>query len=174
MDSQTTQTQQAPAVGDVFYDISQLGTIGAAESPVEMEIMNPKTKGPSGAFITLVGKDSEAYRELARKFNNKRFAEMRKTRTLTMTAEQNEEETIRLLGACVRSWRSRVYERAEGGRLVPTERFKPIFFAGTVKGELDCNVQNVEWTLRNVPEIREQVEDFIQDRTNFLTGSSPT
>lgn len=155
----------------VFTDIAaEFGTIEAAETPVEMAVQHPKTKKDSGVYITLVGKDSDAYRALSRKLNNKRFGELKKTKTLTMTAEQNEEENLRLLSACVRSWRSRVFER-RGEKLVATDNFQPIFFAAE-KGKMECNILNVKWVFENVPEIREQVEDFIQDRTNFLTGSS--
>lgn len=157
----------------VFIDIGQeFGTLESAESPVEMEVQHPVTKKPSGVLITLVGKDSDAYRALNRKLNNKKFGELKKTKTLTMTAEQNEEENLRLLSACIRSWRSRVFKRDDHGKLVPTEAFEPIFFA-KAKGKMECNMVNVKWVFENVPEIREQVEDFIQDRTNFLTGSSP-
>lgn len=149
------------------FNIAELGLIGEAENPVELAIVHPKTRVPVGLYIGLVGKDSEAYRALARKLQNKRFVELRKTRTLTMTAEQNEEETIRLLGATVRYWKSTIFENGK-----PTNEFSPTFFNG--KDYLDCNVKNVEWVLRNCPEIREQVEDFIDDRGNFLTGSSET
>lgn len=172
MNAPTQSSTVASAVAEAMpFDITQFGTIDAAETPVEMEFMNPLTKVGSGVFITLVGKDSDAYRALARKLQNKRFVELRKTRTLTMTAEQNEAETVRLLGACVRSWRSRLYERNEEGKLKATENFTATFYDGKNKRHLECNQANVEWVFANVPEIREQVEDFIQDRTNFLSAS---
>jgi hypothetical protein len=162
----------APAVEEaaMLFDISELGTIDQAEVPVEFEVQHPKTKVGSGVFITLVGKDSDAYRALNRKMLNKRFGEMKKNRALNMTAEQNEEENIRLLSATIRTWRTRVHKRV-GDKWLPTEEFKPVFYAKQ-RGEMECNIENVKWVLANVPEIREQVEDFIQDRTNFLTGST--
>lgn len=160
-----TQTKVNPHL----FNIATLGLISEAEQPVALSIVHPQSKAEVGIYIDLVGKDSEAYRALNRKLQNKRFVELRKSRTLTMTAEQNEEETIRLLAACVRTWRSREFEIVDG-KPVPTERLNTTFFNGTEY--LECNVKNVEWVLRNCPEVREQVEDFIQDRTNFLKGSS--
>lgn len=169
MDATASQPAAAAPPSSTQYNLADLGLVGEAETPVTLDVLHPKSKAEVGLYIDLVGKDSEAYRALARKLQNKRFAELRKTRSLTMTAEQNEEETVRLLGATVRSWRSRLF-KVVAGKQVPTEEFSPTFYNG--KEYLECNVKNVEWVLRNCPEIREQVEDFIDDRTNFLKGSS--
>jgi hypothetical protein len=154
----------------MLFDIAELGTIDNAEVPVTFEVQHPKTKVGAGVFITLVGRDSDAYRALNRKMLNKRFGEMRKSKTLNMTAEQNEEENIRLLAATIRGWASAVHVK-KGDKWARTEETKPVFYAPQ-KGEMDCNLDNVKWVLANIPEIREQVEDFLQDRTNFLQGSS--
>ena len=172
--SEPVPVQESVAPAEVFEqpDIADtLGTRDQAEIPVEMEMVFSGTTQGAGIFVTLVGKDSEAYAALNRKLQNRRFHELKKTRTLNMTAEQNEAENIRLLAACVRSWRSRLYRRVDG-KLVPSDQFSPTY---KLKGEqLECNIKNVERVLTESPEAREQIEDFIDQRQNFLKGSSPT
>lgn len=159
----------APKKG-ITYDIAQLGTAEDAERPIDMEIASNRDGQGTGVFVRLIGKDSAQYRKLNRHLQNRRLDELSRTRKLKMTAEQNEAETLRLLVECVLGWKSRLYERVDGV-LVPLQ---PEQFAETynLRGEeLPFSKENVKRVFTVVPEIREQVEDFLADRANFVQGS---
>lgn len=152
------------------FDAASLGTSKDAEKPVWFEIANNRDGSPTGLQFQLVGKDSKEYRALNRKLQNKRLDTLAKTRKLKMTAEENEAETLMLLVACVKSFRSRLMKRVDGV-LVPLE---PEQFEATIniEGEkLPYTHENVKRTFTTVPEIKEQIEDFLADRVNFIQES---
>lgn len=165
---ESTAPQQTPAA-EVF-DVSALGTTQDAEQPVWFEIVSNRDGSPTGVQFQVVGRDSEQYRRLNRRFLNKRFDDMSRTRKMKLTAEQTEAEGLELLGACVLGFRSRLYKRVDGVLVaLEPEQFESVINIGGNK--LTFTKENLKLVFKTVPEMREQLEDFLADRANFLKGS---
>src|SRR5438067_10488572 len=91
-------------------DLASLDTSAACDKGFEMELEHPVTKAKLGAFITVLGKDSAAFREHVRRSSNDRlrrqFQLQRKGRdNEPPTIELIENEAIELLVACTKDWR---------------------------------------------------------------------
>lgn len=90
-------------------DISDFDTAAGSEEGSKMEVRNPKTgdvlRHPDGRpfTITYLGKDSEAFRRLARQQSDRRIANNMRTRTPILTAVIEKDE-IELLVIVTKSW----------------------------------------------------------------------
>ncbi len=120
----------------------------------EVEILHPKTNVPLGITITLYGKDSETFKRIQRKQLNRRLEQTQKARNkqLSMTAEELELEQLDVLVSCTKSW-------CTGSR--PEIELN--------EGEwLPCTPDNVRKIYTALPWIKEQADQEIGDRSNFL------
>lgn len=106
--------------------------------------------GKEPVTISLVGVDSENYQAAARASQNRRLAKINPRKVRQVTAEEMENDALEILVACTIAW--------EG--------------IGWGKEDLKCTPENVRKVYANVPFIREQVDEFINDRSNFLGNSS--
>lgn len=131
-------------------DLAALDIEKGAETGARLELMHPTTNAPTGAWITLLGADSEAYRERQRALQRKRFDRMAKQRRMAISPEELEAEGLDLLVASTTGW---------GGL---EQAGVPIPFSPGAARELYAKRR---W-------IREQVEEFIGDRANFLPRSA--
>lgn len=117
-----------------------------------LEVLHPKTGVPmklddgTAVTITMVGMDSEEWRTNQQGLINRRLAQ--RTRK-PATAEEIEDETLRSLAACIKSW--------TGMRL-----------AGK---DFECTRQNALELMRKLPDLRRQVDAFLADNRNFLKAS---
>jgi len=123
-------------------DLAKLDTLSPANEGVWMELEHPVTGEPLGIKIKVAGVDSDYYRKEMRRQQNKRL----KKGIRTISAEELENEVIELLVACTLDWEGIEYE-------------------GKV---LECNKENARMIYKKFPWIREQVDNFINDRANFL------
>lgn len=137
-------------------DLATFNTAGA-ESGSVMTVRNPITdavlESPDGQpiTITLAGSDSERFRKVQRANQNRRL-KMQATRRGTLTSEEIEAEAIETLAACTIAWRGVVIE-----------------------GEaLECSAANARKAYKLLPWLREQVDAFVGDRSNFLKSSPST
>jgi hypothetical protein len=129
-----------------LIDLGSLDTCEASEMGAVLEVMHPTDNTPLGIKITLAGADSDVYRKTVNKSVNKRVQRMKPGQSLPFTAEEQEENGLALLAACTLAWDGVV-----------------------VDGEaLPCSKENAKELYRRFPWLREQVDMFIGDRSNFL------
>jgi len=123
-------------------DLTQFDVVSPANEGVWMNLEHPVTGEPLDVRIKLAGIDSDYYKKELRKQQNKKF----KKGFRKLSAEELEADTIELLVACTLDW--------EGVEL---------------EGQaLECNPENVRKIYKRFPWIKEQVDNFINDRANFL------
>ena len=123
-------------------ELTQFDVVSPANEGVWMNLEHPVTGEPLEVKIKLAGVDSDYYKKELRRQQNKRF----KKGFRKMNAEELESETIGLLVACTLDW--------EGVEL---------------EGQaLECNPENARKIYKRFPWIKEQVDNFINDRANFL------
>lgn len=117
-----------------------------------LELLNPQTYSTltddegNVATITLYGPDSTQLKSAQRSFMDKALKNGTRRKKLNMSAEQIEAQSLDILVAATADWEN-------------------IAFGDE---ELDCTPANVRKVYTQVPFIREQVEEFINERSNFL------
>ena len=134
--------------------LAKLSPKAAAESGVEVTILQPTTNIPLGITVTVCGADSETFKNIQRKQLNRRLEKQQKSRTrqTAMTAEELELESMDVLVACTRSW--------------STGERKQLEFDDNEW--LECTPDNVRRVYEALPWLKEQVDQEIGDRANFL------
>jgi len=141
-----------------IIDLAAYDPTEACNKGYELELTdpNPKSGKPLGVFITVVGSESDAFKDHVRsRANNslrEQFAAQRKGKQEPPTVDRAVEEAVRLLAACTVSWRT-------GDRPV-------IEWAGE---QLECCEANAR-RLYAHKWIRDQVDDAVGDLGNFMPG----
>ena len=125
-----------------MVDLEALDTGKTSEEGQWLELEHPKTSEPLDMHIKLLGRDSEAYKKQVRKNQDKNL----KKGLRNLKSENLENETIELLTACTVDWKGVVYQG----------------------GELECTKENIRWVYKEYDWLREQVDEFVGDRANFL------
>jgi hypothetical protein len=148
-----TDTKTADAPPAKTIDLSSLDIIAAADKGFELELLHPATKAPLGVFVSLVGKDSTVFREHIRRNGNDRLRkqalQQRRGKDVDVpTYEKIEAEAIELLAVCTTGWRNVEYR----GVTLPFSQV------------------NAAVIYRDLPWIREQVDEAIGDIENFMPG----
>lgn len=140
-DLQAPNTQQQGQLVDLDDDFE---TRKRSEAGVEIELLSLRTRKGSGAFITVFGMDSDVFRaakaERARVFAEKAEAGQE------VSAVDVEESQVELLARCTKGWRGIARNKA------------PLQFS------LDA----ARALYRDFPAIREQINQAIGDRANFV------
>lgn len=134
--------------------LAALSPLDKAENGFPVDVRHPVTNLPIGVTITVCGSDSQTFKTIQRKQLNRRIELSNKSRnkTLSMTAEEIELESLNTLVACTKSWSQ------DGGDSIEMN-----------EGEwLPCTPENVKRVYTELPWIREQVDQEIGDRNNFL------
>lgn len=124
------------------YDLEALDTGKTSDEGQWMELENPKNSEPLDMHIKLLGKDSEAYKKQVRKNQDRNL----KKGFRKLKAENLENETIELLAACTIDWKGIIYQG----------------------NELEFTKENVRWLYKTYDWAKEQADEFIGDRGNFL------
>lgn len=134
--------------------LAELSPKSNSEAGVAVTIRHPKTNLPLGITITVCGTDSETYKRIQRKQLNRRLELSQRSRNkqLAMTAEEIEAESMDVMVACTKAW-------ATGER--PEIEFNPDEW-------LACTPENVRRVYEDLPWMKEQVDQEIGDRANFL------
>jgi len=123
-------------------DLSQYDTKKSSEEGAWLEIESP-TGEPLGIHFKILGVDSEVYNKQLRKNQDK----MMKKGMKNIKSENIEVEGIELLVACTVDWEG----IADNGE------------------DLGCTKENVRYVYKNYPWIKDQIDEFIGDRSNFLS-----
>lgn len=113
-------------------------------------LLHPTTGLPTDIRIHLVGTDSARYRDYERKISNRRLKQSlrRGGPRHIVTREELDEEAIDMFVTCTLEWENMV----EKGK------------------EQECTPENVKRIYTENLWIREQVDAFIGDRSNFLSS----
>lgn len=131
-------------------DLSIFDTTAACDKGFELQLVHPVSKDPLPVFITVVGKDSQAYKDHVRAKANQNlrrsFKQQRKAAEAP-TIEEIEADAVALLVACTTGWRN-------------------VVLPGS--GELPFNEENCTRIYTDFPAIRAQVDEAISDLENFM------
>jgi hypothetical protein len=133
-------------------DLTKLEIASASDEGTRMEIYHPVTEQSfePPIYIWVAGIDSKVWRKASMALQNKRLKKMvQKGRVkLTSTAEEIENDNVELLASCTLKWENIEWEGKK----------------------LDCNFDNAKMVYLKIAWIREAVDAFIGDRSNFLTS----
>lgn len=110
-----------------------------------LSIVHPKTGADLGIRIKVISPDSPQYRKLGNIIKNRNLQALRKGRN-GLTSEAIDEGAIELLVGAVVSWEGVVW----GGQ------------------PMECTSANVRQLFDSCPWIKEQVDEFVGDRGNFM------
>jgi len=134
-------------------DLSTLSTKQKSEDGVVMEVEDPRDGDPlldedgNPVTITVAGSDSKAYRTYSRKAQNKRLKNLKPgQRKIDLDAAEMEEEQLNLLVECTLDWDGIAWEG------------KP----------LECTKPNAKMLYTELGWLRDQVDAYMADRTNFF------
>jgi hypothetical protein len=134
-------------------DLATLDSVEKADDGATLEIRSPidgavltdeATKEP--VTVTVLGVDSKEYRRQTHRAANRRLKQGSRSGRIKITAEELEAEAIDLLVSVTMGW---THVEVDGT-------------------ELECTPQNVRLVYDRFPWLREQVDEFVLDRTNFL------
>lgn len=133
------------------FDFSALPTVEAANKGAEIELRHPTTMEPLGAFVTVLGKDSDAFRALIRRNANAaaqraHMARKRGKDPEPLTAEEVEARALDAVVTCVTGWR------------------------GVLKNgsPLEFTEANLRGFLSDYPWLMGQIDEAIGDLGNFI------
>ena len=130
------------------FDLGAIITTDDSEGEF-LHLLNPGNGDPltkddgSSVGIYLLGRDSDAYRQAQRKVTNRRLSQKSST---SITAERLESEANDILAHCTVSWNGIVYKGEE----------------------LECNAANAKRIYKEIPWLKEQVDEFVAERANYL------
>jgi hypothetical protein len=158
---------ETPVEKPVELDLASLDTIAASDKGADIVILHPITKDPIGIFVTVLGKHSEAFRELVKERSNKRIREdslnaRRGKFGKIKTAEEYEAEAIEMLCACTLGWGKCTVDK-DGN--IAEKTGDTMLFDGE---QLPWNVGNGQKVYRRMIWLRQQVDDGIGDLENFM------
>ena len=127
------------------FDLAKLDTAKVAEEGAELRVAHPTTGEDLGIKITLIGTDSKTFRDISK--IRATMALKKKTREIDL--DQNEQDSIELLARCTKGWSG------------ITENGKDIQF----------NHENAVELYTKYLWLREQIDRFMADRSNFLPSA---
>ncbi len=133
------------------FDLSTLDVIKFANVGTAVDILHPVTKEPLGFSITVLGSDGAAFKKISIEQARRRLAKMEKNggfKPSAVSQEEREEDAVELLAACTTSWTKFNLEGAN-----------PSF-----------NFDNAVALYSRFPWLREQVDQAIGNRANFIKG----
>lgn len=130
------------------FDLSTLDSVAAANDGASLELKHPGTHAPLGIFIRLAGRDSDKFKEADFRARNQRLDLAQKGVKMNRTAEEIDAEVLDMLAACTLGWDGLV----ENGK------------------EVEFSKAKAKHIYVKYPWIREQVDAFISDRSNFFIG----
>lgn len=131
-------------------DLRSIDPSVACDKGYEFELLHPHTEEPVGTFITVLGKDSKAWRDHTRAKSNARMREdfegKRKGKTKPPTVEEIEEGAAELLAKVTVGWRDVELDGEE----------------------LPFNEANAKRLYTELPWVRHQVDEAASDLGNFM------
>lgn len=133
------------------FDLGALDTTAACNKPFDVEIKHPVTGASTGVFISVLGRDSDAYRAIVRGMADESLKRQAMGKNSDATLEKLEKKNIEALVAVTTGWRS-------GDDA-----------AVTVNGErLEFTAANARKVYFDLLPVREQVAEAINALENFM------
>lgn len=133
-------------------DLADLDVCRGAEEGAELQLRHPTTGTPLQMWITLLGFDSETYRDKHRDLQKRRNDRLARAKRVIPTPKDLDAEAVELLAGVSRGWRGEM--KLEGQPL-------PAYsYAEAIK------------LYTRFPWIREQADGFVADRANFIKASA--
>lgn len=126
-------------------DLSKLDTTERANKGAWTTVVDIGTGKETDARILLAGVDSEQFKEAKEKWENKRRAKLEKGAGLP-TSQELDQARLETLVACTLDWEN----------------------VDVDGNSLSCNRSQIIYVYKRFPWLREQVDQFIGDRRNFL------
>lgn len=136
----TTVTPATP------FDFASRDVAAKAEEGAELEVLDPVTGEAVGVYIVLAGADSSVHRKATASLSKRRLNGQKGFRNKGWDPEKMEAESIEILAACTLSWKGVLVDGAP----------------------LPCSRDNAIKMYTRFPWLREQVEQFISDRSEYL------
>ena len=127
------------------FDLATLDTAKVAEEGAELRVAHPTTGEDLGITITLIGTDSKTFRDISK--IRATMALKKKTREIDL--DQNEQDSIELLARCTKGWSG----ITENGKDIP------------------FSYENAVKIYTKYLWLREQIDRFMADRSNFLPSA---
>lgn len=137
------------------FDLSQFDTRSSANEGAWLHLRNPFNLSEPLFYkekpirIRLLGKDSDKFKKQSAAATNLRLKEQSKGRGASLTTEQLEAETLSLLAVCSMEWENIILDGEE----------------------LPLSVDNARLFYKRFPAFKEQADDFIGARENFMKTS---
>jgi len=132
------------------FDLGQIDTIAACNKPFELEIVHPISKEKTGVFISVVGKDSDAYRGRIKAIANESLARDafagQRGKVDIPNIDKMETKNIDSLVAATVGWRNVVLDGEE----------------------LAFSAEAARKVYQRILPVREQVLEAINDLENFI------
>lgn len=125
--------------------------VDSENQTAELQVLHPVTFEPlenegKPVVIVLHGPDSQAQKKVVRGFQNDAIKQGMKKKKMNISSEQLEARALALDVASTADWKNLTYEGKQ----------------------LKCTPENVKKVYSELPWLREQVEEFISERSNFL------
>lgn len=137
---------ETTVVTPVPFDFASRDVAAKAEEGAELEVLDPVTGESVGVFITLAGADSSVHRKTMAMIAKRRINGAKGFRNKGYDPEKFEAESIEVLAACTLAWKGVVVDGSS----------------------LPCSRDNAVRLYTRFPWLREQVEQFVSDRTEYL------
>ena len=143
-----TKATEAPIVetAPAAFDFASRDVAAKAEEGAELEVLDPATGEAVGVYIMLAGADSSVHRKASVNISKRRLNGQKGFRNRGFDPEKAEAENIEILAACTLSWKGVLVDGAP----------------------LPCSRDNAIKMYTRFPWLREQVEQFISDRSAYL------
>lgn len=126
-------------------DLETLDTAKGANDGATLDLKHPTTGEPIGASINLLGADSDAYKQKTIELQRRHMERLRRNSKYRRSPEEMDADATELLAAVTTGWDLEV-----GGQ-------RPAFSVATAVSIY----ARFKW-------IREQVDEFVAERGNFL------
>ena len=127
------------------FDLATLDTSKVAEEGAELCVAHPTTGEDLGIKITLIGTDSKTFRDISKS----RATASLKKKSREIDLDQNESDSVELLAKCTKCWSG----ITESGVEVP------------------FSYENAVKLYTKYLWLREQIDRFMADRSNFLPSA---
>jgi hypothetical protein len=164
-DAPSEATRAAPTPVVSTFDAAAIDTKDASNTAIEIEIKHPTEGYGTGMFISVLGKDSDAYRGRVRAMANENLQRESRGMKLDQTLDKLEAKNLDALVAATTAWRTEDRATDEQGHVTVTAN-RPIIM---LRGEaLTFTPQNVRKLYADILPIREQVTDAINDLSLFI------
>lgn len=139
------------------FDAATLNTFEACNKPTEIEIKHPVSGVGTGIFISVLGKDSDAYRGRVRAMAEEQLRRqaMGRNGASDGSLEKLEQKNIDALVAATVGWRSEADGKSE-----------PVIHVGEEK--LEFSAANGRRIYTEILPIRDQVSEAISELGNFM------